>query len=37
MKKKMETCGVCPEMEQCPKLGVMVSNNPDLLNNLREK
>ena len=27
--KKMETCGGCPEMESCEKVGAIIGNNPD--------
>ena len=36
LKKGMVTCGHCPEMEQCPSLGMVIVNNPDALKNLKE-
>ena len=29
MKKQVETCGSCPEMKSCEKVGAIISNNPD--------
>ena len=34
LRKGVETCGQCPEMEQCPKLGVVIANSPEAYNNL---
>ena len=33
--KGVTTCGDCPEMETCPKVGAILSNNPDARENLR--
>ncbi len=27
--KQMETCGSCPEMKSCEKVGAIIGNNPD--------
>lgn len=35
MKKGFETCGGCPELETCPTLATIASNNPDALRNLK--
>ena len=35
LKKGVETCGGCPEMETCQTLAMIVSNNPDALRNLK--
>ena len=35
LKKGFETCGSCPELETCPTLAMIVSNNPDALRNLK--
>ena len=37
MKKSVMTCGECPEMEQCPKVGEVHTNNHNALKNLRQK
>ena len=37
LKNGVATCGECPEMEQCPKLGGMIAHNPELMKNLRHK
>lgn len=37
LKKGVTTCGECPEMEQCPTLGVMIAHNPEMLKNLNRK
>ena len=29
MEKKVETCGDCPEMKLCEKVGAIIGNNPD--------
>ena len=34
LKKGVETCGGCPEMETCPTLAMILSNNPDARRNL---
>ena len=33
--KGYETCGSCPDMEGCDKVGMVIGNNKDALNNLR--
>ena len=33
--KGVTTCGDCPELETCPKVGAILSNNPDARENLR--
>ena len=35
MGKGMATCGGCAELETCPTVGMVVSNNPDALKNLK--
>lgn len=35
LKKGVETCGSCREMEKCGDVQMVVSNNPDALKNLR--
>jgi hypothetical protein len=32
----METCGRCPEMNSCEKLGMITGNNADALRRLKE-
>lgn len=34
LKKQVETCGSCPEMKSCDKVGAIISNNPDALSRL---
>ena len=34
LKRGVETCGDCPEMEGCPTLAKVVSHNPDAMKNL---
>lgn len=34
--KKRETCGHCPEMEKCQTVGIVISNNAEALNNLKQ-
>ena len=34
--KGVETCGSCSNMENCPKVGAIISNNPSALKNLKE-
>ena len=34
MKKQVETCGSCPEMKSCEKVGAIISNNPEALGRL---
>ena len=36
MGRGVETCGDCGEMERCEKLGMIVKNNPNALQNLKE-
>lgn len=36
LKKGVTTCGDCPNLEKCPTVGAILSNNPEALNNLRE-
>ena len=35
LKKGMETCGSCPEMERCPTVGQIIANNAEAKNNLK--
>ena len=35
MKKCVSTCGDCPDMEKCQTVGMILSNNPAALKNLR--
>ena len=35
MQKGVETCGECPEMEQCPKIAMVHANNTEAKNNLK--
>ncbi len=35
MGKQMETCGSCPEMDSCEKLGMIIGNNADALRRLK--
>lgn len=35
LKKGVETCGSCPELKECPTVGMVISNNPDALKNLK--
>lgn len=35
LKKGVETCGSCQELEKCDNVQMVVSNNPDALKNLR--
>ena len=35
LKKGMETCGDCPEMETCPTVAMVISNNPGARRNLK--
>ena len=37
LKKGVTTCGECPEMEQCPTVGVIFAHNPQARKNLMEK
>ena len=34
LRKGVETCGQCSDMEQCPKLGAVIANSPEAYNNL---
>lgn len=36
MGRKMETCGSCPDMESCEKLGAITAHNADALCRLKE-
>lgn len=36
LKKGVTTCGDCQEMEDCETIGMMISNHPDALKNLRK-
>ena len=35
LKKGVTTCGDCPDIEKCPTVGTILSNNPEALKNLR--
>lgn len=35
LKKGVATCGVCPDLENCQTVGMVISNNPEALKNLR--
>ena len=35
LKRKVDTCGSCPEMEKCPTLSKITANAPDALKNLK--
>lgn len=35
LKKGVTTCGDCPHMETCQTVGMILSNNPEALKNLR--
>ena len=35
LKKGVETCGDCPEMETCPTVAAVISNNPGARRNLK--
>ena len=35
LKKTVTTCGDCPDMEKCQTVGMVISNNPDALKNLK--
>ena len=37
LKKGVTTCGSCPELETCQTVGMIISNNPSALKNLREQ
>ena len=34
MKKQVETCGSCPELKSCEKVGAILANNPEALGRL---
>ena len=36
LKKAVTTCGGCPDLETCQTVGLVISNNPDVLKNLKE-
>ena len=36
LKKGVTTCGDCPELEECQTVGVVISNNPATLENLKK-
>ncbi len=36
MKKGVNTCGDCSDLEKCPILATILKNNPSALNNLKE-
>ena len=36
LKKGAVTCGNCPDMETCPVVGEIISNEPEALKNLKE-
>jgi hypothetical protein len=35
LNKGVETCGGCPEMETCPIVAMVISNNPEARRNLK--
>lgn len=35
LKKAVTTCGDCPELEKCQTVGVVISNNPAIIENLK--
>ena len=35
LKKGMETCGDCEELEKCPTVGAILSHNPEAMANLK--
>ena len=37
MKKNVSTCGDCAQMEQCEKVAVVIGNNADALENLKNQ
>lgn len=34
MQEQVETCGSCPEMKSCEKVGAIIANNPEALGRL---
>lgn len=36
LKKGVETCGDCPELSKCERVGTILANNPDALRNLKK-
>lgn len=36
LKKEVATCGCCPDLEKCQTVGVILSNDPSALKNLRD-
>lgn len=36
LKKRVTTCGGCTDLEKCDAVGMVISNNPDILKNLRK-
>ncbi len=36
LKKSVTTCGDCPELENCRTMGEVLSNNSEILENLKE-
>ncbi len=36
MRKRMETCGGCPDMDTCEKVGMIIKNNKQACNNLKK-
>lgn len=35
LKKGVETCGGCPDLEKCGTVGTILANNPEALQNLK--
>lgn len=35
-RRQMETCGSCPEMKSCEKVGAIIGNNPDARDRLEK-
>lgn len=35
LKKSVSTCGDCPELVNCPTVGVILKNNPSAMENLK--
>ncbi len=36
LNKGVETCGKCSDMDECQTVGIIISNNPEALKNLKE-